>query len=164
MKLTIQNDRVATLNFVLKDDDGDVIDASEAGDPLIYLHGHDNIVPGLEKALNGKSTGDKVKVVVEPADGYGETTTDELQAIPREAFPEDVEPGMLVELEDEDGEMVPIWVVEVEDDVVHVDIDHPLAGMRLHFDVDVVDVRAATAEEIEHGHPHVDGEDFEDED
>lgn len=159
MKLTIQNDRVATLNFVLTDDDGDIIDASEAGDPLVYLHGHENVVPGLETALLGKSAGDKLKVVVEPEDGYGEATTDELHAIPREAFDDDIEAGMLVELEDEDGEMIPVWIAEIEDDVVHVDVDHPLAGMRLHFDLEVLDVRAATDDEIAHGHPHFEDED-----
>ena len=162
MNLTIQNDRVATIHFVLKDDDGEIIDSSrEENEPLVYLHGHENIVPGLEAALLGKSAGAKVKVVVEPADGYGESTTDELQAMPREAFPEDVEAGDYLVFEGEDGEEMPIWVVEVEDDVVHIDVDHPLAGMRLHFDVEVLEVREATVEELDHGHPHFEGEDDE---
>jgi len=162
MKLTIQNDHVATINFVLKDDEGEVIDASEANDPLVYLHGHENVVPGLEAALLGKAPGDRVQVVVEPADGYGETTTDELVAIPREAFEgDDIEPGMLVELEDEDGDLIPVWIAEIDDDAVHVDVDHPLAGLRLHFDCEILEVRKATADELEHGHPHFDDDEDE---
>ncbi|TNF23672.1 MAG: peptidylprolyl isomerase [Deltaproteobacteria bacterium] len=161
MNLKIENDRVATLNFVLKDDDGDIIDASEADAPLVYLHGHENIVPGLEAALLGKVAGDRVQVVVEPQDGYGETTTDELIALPRDAFEGDVEVGDLVELEDDDGDLIPVWVAEVDDDAIHVDVDHPLAGMRLHFDVEVLAVRSATEDEIGHGHPHFDDDDEE---
>lgn len=154
---TIQKDHVVTLHYILRDDDGDVIDASEAGDPMIYLHGHESIVPGLEKALDGKAVGDKLKVVVEPEDGYGETTSEELEPLPREAFPEEIEPGMHFLVEDDDGDMCPVWIVEFDDEVVHVDLDHPLAGVRLNFEVEVLDVRPATKNELEHGHVHGEG-------
>ncbi|MCA9494678.1 MAG: peptidylprolyl isomerase [Myxococcales bacterium] len=151
---TIQKDHVVTIHYILRDDDGDVIDASEAGEPMIYLHGHENIVPGLEKQLEGKKVGDKLTAVVEPEDGYGEPSVAELEPLPREAFPEDIEAGMQFMVEDDDGDLCPVWIVEFDDEVVHVDLDHPLAGVRLHFEVEIVEIRPATKEELAHGHVH----------
>lgn len=162
MSLTIQKDRVATIHYVLRDDEGEIIDASERDEPLPYLHGHDNIVPGLKVALEGKAKGETISVIVPPEEGYGEVTSDELQAMPKEAFPDDIEPGDQLEFEDEEGDSIPIWVVEIQDDVVHVDVDHPLAGVNLHFEVEVLDVREATAQELEDGYPAGEGDDEDD--
>ncbi len=152
---TIVDGKVVLLNYVLKNDAGEQLDSSD-GEPMPYLHGYMNIVPGLESALTGKVVGDKLSVVVEPANGYGELSGEEPQAVPREEFPPDYEivVGDPVVAETDDGQMVHLWVVGVDDEFVHVTMDHPLAGENLHFDVEVVELRDATAVELEHGHPH----------
>lgn len=149
----IRDDVVVSLHYTLRNAKGDVLDKSDANEPLIYLHGHENIVPGLEDALAGKKVGDKVKAVVSPEDGYGEKTG-EVERVPRDAMPEDIEVGMDLLAEDEEGEVMPFWVVAIEGDEVVVTPDHPLAGVELHFDCEVVSVRTGTKEELEHGHPH----------
>ncbi|MBX3466046.1 MAG: peptidylprolyl isomerase [Planctomycetes bacterium] len=160
---------VVSLHYTLRNDAGSVIDTSREREPLEYLHGVGEIVPGLERALTGKAPGAKLAVVVPPEDGYGPRDPNGKQEFPREDFPEDltIEPGMQIVVEDEDGEEVPCWVLAADARVVTLDLNHPLAGERLHFDVEVVAVRAATAEELEHGHahgPHGHGHDDEDED
>lgn len=152
----IATDMVVGIHYTLKNGAGDVLDSSSGADPLLYLHGHDNIVPGLERKLTGKAIGDKLNVTVQPADGYGERDPRGEQRVPREAFPADVtlEQGMQLALRDPSGAVVPLWIARVEPDVVHIDLNHPLAGEVLHFDVEVVSIRAATSEELEHGHPH----------
>jgi FKBP-type peptidyl-prolyl cis-trans isomerase SlyD len=153
---TIAADKVVGLHYTLKNAAGEIVDSSAESDPLFYLHGHENIVPGLERKLTGRTVGEKLNVVVQPADGYGERDARGEQKVQREAFPADVtlEPGMQLALRDPSGAIVPLWIARVEDDVVHVDLNHPLAGEVLTFDVEVVSVRAATGEELEHGHPH----------
>jgi len=150
------DDKVVSIHYTLKDDDGDVIDSSSGGEPLDYLHGHGGIVPGLEAAIAGKKVGDKFQVVVPPAEGYGEPSGAPPRPVPRDAFPDEVEPevGMQFFAQGPDGEPTPVWCVEVDDDVIMIDFDHPLAGQNLHFDVEVVGIRDATSEEIDHGHPH----------
>ncbi len=156
---TIRDGKVAGLSFVLKDDDGDTIDGADADDPLLYLHGAGNLVPGIEDALNGKAVGDSIKVSVPPEAGYGPREDVEPQAVPRGAFPEEVELeiGMPFWVEADDGAELELFVVAIDDDEVMVDVNHPLAGMTLHFEATVLSIRDATAEEREHGHPH-DGE------
>lgn len=149
----VRDDVVVSLHYTLRNAKGEVLDKSDAKEPLIYLHGHENIVPGLEEALDGKKVGDKVKAVVAPEDGYGEKSG-EVERVPRDAMPEDIEVGMDLLAEDEDGEVMPFWVVAIEGDEVVVTPDHPLAGVELHFDCEVVALRDATREELEHGHPH----------
>ncbi|MBV1858805.1 MAG: peptidylprolyl isomerase [Nannocystaceae bacterium] len=146
---------VVSIQYTLKNGEGETIDASEAGDPLRYLHGAGNIVPGLEKELEGKNIGDKLEVVVQPADGYGEVSGPGPQSLPREAF-EGVEPaaGMSFVAEDEDGKQVHLWVLDADEERVVVTPDHPLAGVTLHFAVEIEEIREATAEELEHGHVH----------
>jgi FKBP-type peptidyl-prolyl cis-trans isomerase SlyD len=148
--------KVVSIKYTLRDDDGDVIDASEDGDPLEYLHGADNIVPGLERQLLGKVTGDKLTAVVPPAEGYGLPEGPGPQPVPRAAFPDDaeLEQGLQFFARGPDGQQMALWVVEVNDDVVLVDANHPLAGATLHFEVEITAIRDATAEETEHGHPH----------
>src|SRR6187551_1107118 len=154
--LIIADGLVVVLNYTLRSEEGEVIDSSTADDPMAYLHGADNIVPGLEQALTGKTVGFTGKVRVEPEDGYGEREDLPPQAVPRSAFPADMKlaAGMQFMTEGPNGEHAPIWIDRVEGDQIFVDPQHPLAGKALNFDVEVLAVRAATADEMGHGHPH----------
>jgi len=155
MSLSIDNNCVVTIHYTLTGDDGDVIDSSRGGEPLVYLHGARNIIPGLENELQGKNAGDSLKVSVAPADGYGEYSADALHKIPRSAFEgvEDIQPGMQFQTEGPHGVQV-VAVKIVDGDEITIDANHPLAGKTLHFDVTIEDVREATPEEIDHGHVH----------
>lgn len=145
---------VVSFNYTLTDDSGSVIDSSEEGAPLQYLHGYDNIIPGLENALEGAETGFKSIVVVEPAEAYGEIDQEAIFEVQRDKFPEGMEiaPGMQFAGETPNGD-VPLTVVDVNENAVVVNANHPLAGERLHFDIEVVDVRVASDEELEAGYP-----------
>ena len=146
--------KAVTFHYSLRDDEGTVLDSSAGGDPLTYLHGEGNIVPGLEKALEGKQAGDEVKVSVPPGEGYGERSDDNIRNVPRRKLPEGkLQPGRRVRLETNQGPIAAL-VTAVKGDYVTVDANHPLAGMTLHFEVKVEAVRDATAEELEHGHVH----------
>ena len=146
--------KAVTFHYSLRDDAGEVLDSSEGGDPLTYLHGEGNIVPGLEKALEGKTTGDEVKAVVSPEEGYGERDDGNIRNVPRRRLPEGkIEPGMQLRMQTDQGQLMAL-VTAIKGDYVTIDTNHPLAGMNLHFDVKVVEVREATAEELEHGHVH----------
>jgi FKBP-type peptidyl-prolyl cis-trans isomerase SlyD len=148
--------KVVTLEYVLKNRTGEVLDSSDGGEPLAYLHGAQQIVPGLERALEGLQAGDVRDVVVAAEDGYGEHDPSGVFAVPRSAFPSEMKltVGDSFLGEDEEGHAVPVRLVEVRDDSVVVDANHPLAGEELHFHVSVREVRDATAEELEHGHGH----------
>jgi FKBP-type peptidyl-prolyl cis-trans isomerase SlyD len=150
------DNKVVSIHYTLRDDDGDVIDSSAGSEPLEYLHGHGGIVPGLEAALTGKAAGDKLKVTVAPADGYGEVEEPGPRPVPRTAFPADfeIEVGGQFFVSGPDGEPMPLWIAAVQGDQILVDHNHPLAGENLHFEVEVVSIRDASAEELEHGHPH----------
>jgi len=152
--MEIQKDRVVSIDYMLKDDQGMMIDRSE-GEPLVYLHGNDNIIPGLEKHLVGKKAGDKVNCVIAPADAYGEHDEEMVFTVSKKDFAESdkIEIGMQFQAQEEGGMRV-VTVVGVEGDEVKIDANHPLAGKSLHFDVTVQEVREATAEELEHGHVH----------
>jgi FKBP-type peptidyl-prolyl cis-trans isomerase SlyD len=152
----IAQDTVVQFDYKLRDHNGVLIDEGEGDAGLVYLHGHGQIVPGLEKALDGKTSGEKVKAVVPPKEGYGEKQEDSLMRVPKADLPEpdSLEPGLEIIGETPTGDTETFWVVEVADDSVLLTSDHPLAGVELHFDVHVREVRAATAEEIEHGHAH----------
>lgn len=151
---------VVSLQYQLHLGDGVTFDASTPGDPLVYLHGESQIVPGLESALAGLEQGATLQVAVAPADGYGELDLEAVQRVPMTAFPEGFVPEVGAELvaQGPDGEPLPFVVKGVEKslqgDIVVVDFNHPLAGKTLHFDVTVAEVRAATTEELEHGHVH----------
>ncbi len=153
--MTIAKDRVVTLDYNLKDADGELIDSSEGGEPLVYLHGNDNIIAGLEKHLLGKSAGDEVACVVPAKEGYGERDESLVFTVSKSDFGEGaaIEPGMQFEAHGEEGAQI-VTVKTVAGDEVTVDANHPLAGEELHFTVKVVDVREATAEELAHGHVH----------
>jgi FKBP-type peptidyl-prolyl cis-trans isomerase SlyD len=156
MSLPIDENLVVSMHYTLTDDDGNTIDSSAGADPLVYLHGAGNIIPGLEKALLGKTEGDALQVDVEAAEGYGEIQPEMIQIVPRTAFEgvENIEVDMAFEAHNPEGGVQRIVVREVEGEQVTVDANHPLAGMDLHFDVQVLSVRAATDEEKEHGHAH----------
>ncbi|MBZ9714686.1 FKBP-type peptidyl-prolyl cis-trans isomerase [Deinococcus multiflagellatus] len=155
--MNITQDKVVELDYTLTVD-GEVIDQSESGEPLTYLHGHSNIIPGLERALEGKAAGDSLQVTVAPEDGYGERDEDNVEELSLEDFEDDVEVGATYYAQAEDGSVMPFTVMAVEGDRVQVDFNPPLAGMTLNFDVKVVSVRDATPEELEHGHAHADGD------
>lgn len=153
--MQIEKDTVVAIDYTVKDDEGEVLDTSEGKEPLSYLHGAQNIIPGLENALEGKSPGDELSIRVEPQDAYGERNEDLKQAVPRDLFKgvDDLQPGMQFQAQGDGGSQM-VTVVEVEGDQVTVDANHPMAGVTLTFDVKVKDVRAASDEERDHGHSH----------
>ena len=154
--MNITQDKVADIDYKLTVD-GELIDQSGENDPLTYLHGHSNIIPGLERALEGKAAGDRVQVTVQPEDGYGPRDEDNSEDLDREDFDDDIEIGATYYAQSEDGSVLPFTVTAVNGDKVTVDFNPPLAGKVLTFDVTVLNVRDATAEELEHGHAHSDG-------
>lgn len=151
----IAKDHIVTFNYTLTNAEGTELDKSEAGTPLAYLHGHSNIIPGLEKELEGKSAGESLKVTVAPAEAYGEYNEEAVQEVPKEMFQgvETIEAGMQFQAQTEAGIQV-VTVKAVEGDNVIIDSNHPLAGQELTFDVEIVEVRAATEDELSHGHAH----------
>ena len=153
--MQITDGTVVSMEYALRDDEGSVIDQSQPGQPLAYLHGHKNIIPGLESALQGKSAGDQVEVRVSPEEGYGEPNPALEQVVPKDRFQgiENIEVGMQFQASTDQGP-VSVRVVKVEDEDVTVDGNHPLAGKHLNFNVTVQDVRSATEEELAHGHVH----------
>ncbi len=146
---------VVAFHYALTDDAGQVIDSSAGREPLTYLHGGGQIVPGLERQMEGRNCGDKFTAQVTPEEGYGVPQAELMQQVPRNAFPgvADIQPGMQFQGRSAQGE-ISVTVTKVENDTVFIDGNHPLAGKTLHFAVEVVDVRAATTEELEHGHVH----------
>ena len=152
--MNISENCVASFHYTLTDQQGTVIDKSE-GQPLVYLHGFSNIIPGLENALTGKAVGDKLNVSVAPEDGYGEYQPEMVQEVPRQMFQgvDQIQVGMQFQAQAEDGIQV-VTVKDVTDESVFVDGNHPLAGQTLNFDVEIIEIRAASAEELQHGHAH----------
>lgn len=159
--MNVTKDKVVSITYTLTVN-GEVVDESEAGEPLVYLHGHSNIIPGLERALDGKAEGDHLQVTVTPDEGYGERSEENMQVLPIEEFEDDVEVGASYFAQSEDGSVNPFTVVSVSGNDVTVDFNPPLAGETLNFDVQVLGVRDATEEEIAHGHVH--GDEMYDED
>lgn len=156
LKETAREGKVVVIHYTLTSEDGEVLDTSDGGEPLAFLHGAGNIVPGLERAIEGRAVGDGLNVSVPPTEGYGDRTGPGPQPVPREAFPDGValRAGMMLAAEGPDGQQMPLWVAAVEDERVFIDSNHPLAGQTLHFQVEIVRIRDATAEERAHGHPH----------
>jgi len=153
--MKIAQDAVVAFDYTLTDEEGRVLDES-AGEPLVYLHGHGMIVPGLEAALAGKDAGEQVKAVVAPIDGYGERTEEGAMRVERARLPADfdAEPGMPIEAAAPDGSSLTLWIIDADEEAIFVSTDHPLAGITLHFDVTIREVREATADELSHGHVH----------
>lgn len=154
--LTVSDGLIVSLDYALRLDDGEVIDTSAGREPLDYLHGSGQIIPGLEQELHGLAVGDEKDVEVAPADGYGLRDADAFQEIPMAAFPPDaeLEPGMAFELLSNSGDPITAFVAEVRPESVLLDFNHPLAGETLHFRIKIAALRAATAEELAHGHAH----------
>lgn len=152
--MEISKHKVVTMDYTLTDEQGTTIDTSEGREPLAYIHGVGNIIPGLEAALEGRSAGEQLQVKIAPEDGYGDRDESLLQVVPRDRFDvEDVNVGMQFHAQSDDGVNV-VTVVAVTDQDVTVDANHPLAGVTLNFDVEVKEVRDATEEELAHGHVH----------
>lgn len=153
--MQISDSKVVTLNYTLKDDDGNIIDQSHDAQ-FAYLHGSQNIIPGLENALTDKTKGDKVSVRIDPKDGYGERNDSMIQNVDRGMFDveDELQVGQQFHAQGPDGQMLTVTVAQIEGDEVTVDGNHPLAGVHLNFDVEVMDVRDASPEEVDHGHVH----------
>ncbi len=153
--MQITANKVATITYILKDNDGTLIDQADRESPFAFILGVGSIIPGLETALEGKSAGDKVNVTIEPADGYGFRNDDMIQIMSKDMFEgvDEVTPGMQFHAQTNEGMSV-VTVTGVEDNNVTIDGNHPLAGVTLNFDVDVLDVRDPTEEELDHGHVH----------
>ncbi len=149
---------VVSMHYKLTDSKGVLLDQS-SDDPLTYLHGTNSLIPGLEKELEGKSAGDKLQVTVPPEEAYGEIAPQLIQKLPKNIFNgvENIEVGMEFEATGTDGHIMVVRVEDVQGDEVTVNGNHPLAGKTLNFDVNVVEVREATEEELDHGHAHGDG-------
>ncbi len=156
--MQIAKDRVVSIHYTLKNDAGTVIDSSEGAEPLVYLHGAQNIIPGLEKALEGKVADDALQVSIDPTEAYGEYKKALTQVVPSSMFQgvETIEVGMEFQAQTDQG-MEVIRIADVDGDNITIDGNHPLAGERLHFDVAIAEVREASEDELQHGHVHSEG-------
>lgn len=157
--MQIAKHKVVTIDYTLKDDDGNVIDQSEGGN-FSYLHGANNIIPGLENALMGKTAGEELSVSLGPEEGYGQRNESLKQVVSKDMFQstEDIEVGRQFYAQSPDGQQLIITVSEINGDEVTIDANHPLAGVNLNFDVTVIDVREPSDEELAHAHSHASGE------
>ncbi len=155
--MRIAQNRVVQMHYTLTDEEGRTIDSSEGNEPLAYIQGIGNVIPGLEDALEGKAKGDKLQVTIAPEDGYGQRLDEMVQTVAKEGFKseegEELMAGMQVQIETNNGPSIAM-VTKIESEDVTLDLNHPLAGVTLNFDIEVVDVRDSTEEEIEHGHVH----------
>ncbi|HEY8403973.1 MAG TPA: peptidylprolyl isomerase [Flavobacteriales bacterium] len=153
--MQITKDKVVAIHYTLRNNAGIVIDTSEGKDPLYYLHGNGNLIPGMEEGLEGKSKGDKFELKISPEKGYGHRNLDAIQQVPLAAFNgAEVRVGMQFQASGDQGYPIIVTVTAVEGDTVTVDANHPLAGEELNFNVEVMEVREATSDELAHGHVH----------
>lgn len=156
-EMNVQDDVIVSIDYTLRLDDGEVIDSSEGREPLQYMQGRGQIVPGLERELYGLNVGDEKAVTVNAEDGYGDYDEERLQRVPLDAFPDDMEleEGMSVRMRDVNSDQLFDAVIdEVDDEAVTLDFNHPLAGETLFFEIKVVDLREPSGEELAHGHAH----------
>ena len=152
--MQIESKKVVTIAYTLKDEAGEVIDTSVGGEPLLYVHGTGSLVPGLEKALDGRSVGDRFSVALSPEEGYGKRDESLIRKIPIRKLPEGkAAVGSRVRVQTDQGPAM-LLVTAVRGDYATVDPNHPLADKTLHFDIEVAGVRDATPDELEHGHAH----------
>jgi FKBP-type peptidyl-prolyl cis-trans isomerase SlyD len=153
--MNIEDKKVVTFHYTLSDEHGEQLESSREGDPMTYLQGAGNIIPGLEKVMLGKAVGDRFEVNVEPAEAYGERNESAIQRIPAKHFKQAgrLQPGQVVVMQTQQGPRQ-LTVVKVGRFNVDVDTNHPMAGLSLIFEVEVTDVRDATGEEVSHGHVH----------
>lgn len=156
---TIDKNAVVTMHYTLFNESGEQLESSKETDPLAYLHGYGNIIPGLEKALVGKSAGDTLRVDVEPEEGYGPRDESLIQEVPRtmfQGFDGQIEVGMRFQAESSNGPTL-VTVTAVGDESITVDGNSELAGQKLTFDIEVLEIREASTEELDHGHVHEPG-------
>ncbi len=153
--MVVAQNKVVSMNYTLTNDAGAVLDSSSDGEPLAYIHGNGNLIPGLEKALEGKGAGEKLNVKVSAAEGYGVRDPSLIQDVPRRAFKgiDDIRVGMQFQADSNQGPRM-VSVTRIAGDMVTVDGNHPLAGEDLNFAVEILEVRDASEEELEHGHVH----------
>lgn len=153
--MQITQDAVVLIHYTLTDDTGQTIDSSAGGEPLAYIHGNGNLIPGLERELEGKGEGDQLDVKISPADGYGEFDKSLIQRVPKRALKGvgNLHVGMQLQAQSEKGSRA-VTVTQLVGDMVTLDGNHPLAGKNLNFKVEIVAVRVATEEELSHGHVH----------
>ena len=153
--MNISKNSAVTMHYALKNDNGDDLGSSQGHEPMAYLHGCDNIVPGLEKALDGKKAGDKISAVVSPEEGYGVKNEDGIKKIDKDRFEgdEEISVGMQIQV-DIEGNVSIASVTEIGEKEITLDLNHPLAGVTLHFEIEIMDVREATEDELSHGHVH----------
>jgi FKBP-type peptidyl-prolyl cis-trans isomerase SlyD len=153
--MKIENNRVVSFEYTLTNSDGEFLESSEGSQPMEYLHGTGSIIPGLERALEGRVVGDTFKVSIPAADAYGEHEDELVDEIDRADFPEgtEIEVGMQFEAEVDEGVAV-VTITDIDGDRITIDGNHELAGEDLTFDVKILSIREATAEELEHGHSH----------
>jgi FKBP-type peptidyl-prolyl cis-trans isomerase SlyD len=157
-EMKVQDGQIVTMEYTLWVD-GEVVDSSEDAEPIEFLQGAGNIIPGLESELYGMAIGDSKDVVVASQDGYGDVDEDAYAEVPRTQFPSNIplEPGIELQVQDESGHAMSARIDFVEDDIVRLDFNHPLAGKELRFVVKIAGIRQPTEEELEHGHAHGDG-------
>jgi FKBP-type peptidyl-prolyl cis-trans isomerase SlyD len=153
----VTDDNIVSLEYILTLNNGDEVDRSDPGEPLEYLHGQGQIIPGLETALYGMAVGDEKSVSIQPIDGYGESDDENFVLMPLESIPDDMKMKVgdrLFLRDDSSDEDVEATVAELDEESVKFDLNHPLAGETLHFNVKIADLRPATDEELAHGHAH----------
>jgi FKBP-type peptidyl-prolyl cis-trans isomerase SlyD len=162
--MNITKNRVVSINYTLTDAQDQTLD-STGSEPFLYLHGHENIIPGLEKALEGKAQGDAFKITIPAAEAYGERNDKLIATVSRDRFSgvEAVEEGMQFHAETPDGELQMVTVTHIDGNTITIDGNHPMAGLDLNFDVTVLDIREANDEELAHGHVHSHGHSHDDE-
>lgn len=156
--MIIEKNKVVSINYILSDDNNDIVETTKQQGPMIYLHGANNILPVLENALEGKSPNSRVRTTVSPKEGYGEYIEEMVQSIPLSGFPnaDKVKVGVQFELDTDDGTKI-ATITKVDEDAFTLDMNHPLAGQTLHFDIEVAAIREASAEEIQNGQIHTHG-------
>src|SRR3954470_15129077 len=155
--MKVETGKVVVFHYAVSESGGEAVESSrDRAEPLAFLVGRGALIPGLEKALMGREAGERFEVDVEPADAYGERREDFTQRVPKKYFrdAEHLKPGMTTVLSVREGGQRQVTVQKVGSSVVDVDLNHPLAGKKLRFDVEIVDVRDASAEELSHGHAH----------
>lgn len=158
--MKIEKGMVVTIEYTLKDQQDSVWETSKGDEPWVYLHGFGGVIPGLEPELEGKQVGDQFSVTLAPEQAYGPYEKDLANEVPRSAFADidNLQEGMRLSAQTSDGETHTVVVTRISDETVTVDANHPMAGQPVIVDVEVTDIRPATAEELQHGHAHVDGE------
>jgi len=154
----ISDKKVGIIHYTLKNNNGDTLDSSEGKPPLAYIQGMKNLIPGMEKALEGKIAGDQFNIVIPPADAYGLRNEELVSEVPLTNFPEksEVKVGVQFQTETDDGPKI-AQIIKIDNETATVDLNHPLANQTLHFKVEIIEVRDATDDELSHGHVHGEG-------